>query len=59
MDAKVADKEFAIAGKKFSSRFLIGTSRYPNQQVMMDAIEASGAEETIIVVRATIISISE
>ncbi len=51
MDAKVADKEFAIAGKKFSSRFLIGTSRYPNQQVMMDAIQASGAEIVTVAVR--------
>ena len=51
MDAKVADKEFIIAGKRFSSRFLIGTSRYPNQQVMMDAIEASGAEIVTVAVR--------
>ena len=51
MDAKVEDKEFTIAGKKFSSRFLIGTSRYPNQQVMMDAIEASGAEIVTVAVR--------
>ena len=51
MDAKVEGKEFIIAGKKFSSRFLIGTSRYPNQQVMMDAIEASGAEIVTVAVR--------
>jgi thiazole synthase len=51
MDAKVADKEFTIAGKKCSSRFLIGTSRYPNQQVMMDAIEVSGAEIVTVAVR--------
>lgn len=51
MDAKVADKEFTIAGKRFSSRFLIGTSRYPNQQVMMDAIEVSGAEIVTVAVR--------
>ena len=51
MDAKVANKEFTIAGKTFSSRFLSGTSRYPNQQVMMDAIEASGAEIVTVAVR--------
>ena len=51
MGGKVADKEFTIAGKKFSSRFLIGTSRYPNQQVMMDAIEVSGAEIVTVAVR--------
>jgi thiazole synthase len=51
MDAKVATKQLTIAGKVFSSRFLIGTSRYPNQQVMMDAIEASGAEIVTVSVR--------
>jgi thiazole synthase len=51
MDAKVATKELTIAGKTFSSRFLIGTSRYPNQQVMMDAIDASGAEIVTVAVR--------
>lgn len=51
MDAKVADTGLTIAGKKFSSRLLIGTSRYPNQQVMLDAIEASGAEIVTVAVR--------
>lgn len=51
MDAKVATKQLTIAGKVFSSRFLIGTSRYPNQQVMMDAIDASGAEIVTVSVR--------
>jgi len=51
MDAKVATKQLTIAGKSFSSRFLIGTSRYPNQQVMLDAIEASGAEIVTVAVR--------
>ncbi|MDA1323269.1 MAG: thiazole synthase [Proteobacteria bacterium] len=51
MDAKVATKQLTIAGKTFSSRFLIGTSRYPNQQVMLDAIDASGAEIVTVAVR--------
>ena len=51
MDAKVATKQLTIAGKTFSSRFLIGTSRYPNQQIMMDAIDASGAEIVTVAVR--------
>lgn len=51
MDAKVATKQLTIAGKSFSSRFLIGTSRYPNQQVMLDAIDASGAEIVTVAVR--------
>ena len=33
-----------IAGTSFSSRLIAGTARYPNQQVMLDALEASGAE---------------
>lgn len=33
-----------IAGTTFSSRLFAGTARYPNQQVMLEAIEASGAE---------------
>ena len=33
-----------IAGTSFSSRLIAGTARYPNQQVMLDALAASGAE---------------
>jgi thiazole synthase len=33
-----------IAGTTFSSRLIAGTARYPNQQVMLDALVASGAE---------------
>ena len=33
-----------IAGTTFSSRLIAGTARFPNQQVMLDALEASGAE---------------
>ncbi len=33
-----------IAGTSFSSRLIAGTARYPNQQVMLDALEASGTE---------------
>lgn len=51
MDAKVAKKQLTIAGKSFSSRLMIGTSRYPNQQVMLDAIEASGAKIVTVAVR--------
>jgi thiazole synthase len=40
-----------IAGKSFQSRLLIGTSRYPNQQVMLDALDASGAEIVTVSVR--------
>jgi thiazole synthase len=33
-----------IAGTTLNSRLIAGTARYPNQQVMLDALEASGAE---------------
>src|SRR6478736_2887730 len=33
-----------IAGTSFSSRLIAGTARFPNQQVMLDALQASGAE---------------
>jgi thiazole synthase len=33
-----------IAGTTFTSRLIAGTARFPNQQVMLDALEASGAE---------------
>ncbi len=33
-----------IAGRSLRSRLILGTARFPNRQVMLDAIEASGAE---------------
>src|SRR4029079_15682140 len=33
-----------IAGTKLSSRLFCGTAGYPNQQVRLDSLEASGAE---------------
>src|SRR5579875_302371 len=35
---------FIIAGTTLNSRLIVGTARYPNQQVMLDSLEASGAE---------------
>ena len=52
MDAKPAPtKGMTIAGKTFGSRLMIGSSRYPNPQVMLNAIEASGAEIVTVAVR--------
>ena len=42
---------FAIAGKTFASRLLLGTSGYPNRQVMLDALKAGGAEIVTVSVR--------
>jgi thiazole synthase len=33
-----------IAGERLGSRLFIGSAGYPNQQVLLDALEASGAE---------------
>ncbi len=46
----MSDK-LTIAGTSFDSRLFIGTSRYPNQQVMLDAIAASGAEVATVSIR--------
>src|SRR5258708_7780906 len=40
-----------LAGESFASRLLIGTAGYPNQQQMLDAIEASGAEIVTVSIR--------
>ncbi len=40
-----------IGEMRFHSRLLIGSSRYPNQQVMLDALEASGAEIVTVAIR--------
>lgn len=45
------DDEFVIAGQRLKSRLFIGSSRYPNNQVMLDAIKASGAEVVTVAIR--------
>lgn len=40
-----------IADRRFGSRLFIGSSRYPNQQVMLDALDASGAEVVTVAIR--------
>lgn len=42
---------FTLAGRTFSSRLLIGTAGYPNQQVMLDSVQASGAEIVTLSIR--------
>ncbi len=51
MDGQIAGGKLTIAGKSFASRLMIGTSRYPNQQVMLDALKASGASIVTVAVR--------
>jgi thiazole synthase len=40
-----------IADKTFTSRLLIGSARYPNNQVMVDAIAASGSQIVTVAIR--------
>ncbi len=49
MDAQ--PDRFSIAGRAFGSRLFIGTAGYPNRQIMLEAIEASGAEVVTVSVR--------
>ncbi len=40
-----------IADQSFTSRLILGTAGYPNQQVMLDALAASGAEMVTVSIR--------
>jgi thiazole synthase len=40
-----------IADKSFGSRLLIGSTTYPNSQIMLDSIRASGAEIVTVAIR--------
>jgi thiazole synthase len=40
-----------IADKTFTSRLLIGSARYPNNQVMVDSIAASGSQIVTVAIR--------
>jgi thiazole synthase len=45
------DDPFLIAGTALRSRLFIGTAGYPNQQVMLDSLVASGAELVTMSIR--------
>ncbi len=40
-----------IAGIEFSSRLLMGSARFPNQQVLLDSLQASGCEIVTVAIR--------
>ncbi|MDP6779304.1 MAG: thiazole synthase [Candidatus Latescibacteria bacterium] len=42
---------FTIADREYQSRLLIGSARYPNMQVMLEAIDASGAQIVTVGIR--------
>lgn len=45
------DTPFAIGGRVFRSRLMVGTGKYPDPAVMVRALEASGAEIVTVAVR--------
>jgi thiazole synthase len=49
--AAEADDPLVIGDHQFSSRLIVGTSRYPNPQVMLDALEATGTELVTVAIR--------
>src|SRR5438552_4297012 len=48
---RVGFMSFTIANKIFNSRLIVGTSRYPDPQTMLDSLEASGAEMVTVSIR--------
>ncbi|MGH7537254.1 MAG: thiazole synthase [Gemmatimonadales bacterium] len=47
----VHDTPFTIGGRAFESRLMVGTGKYQTNEVMVRAIEASGAEIVTVAVR--------
>ena len=48
---KELDSPLEIAGVKVASRLIVGTGKYTTNQIMIDAIRASGAEMVTVAVR--------
>ena len=42
---------FELAGKSYQSRLILGTSRYPNPKIMVEALEASGTQLVTVSIR--------
>jgi thiazole synthase len=45
------DDGFTLGGETLRSRLFVGSAGYPNQQIMLDAIGASGAEMVTVAIR--------
>ncbi len=45
------DDRWKVGPYEFSSRLLVGTAKYPNYQVMLDALEASGTDLVTVAIR--------
>ena len=50
-EARALDTPFEIGGRTFTSRLIVGTGKYTTNQVMVDAIRASGADMVTVAVR--------
>ncbi|MTW16292.1 thiazole synthase [Rhodoplanes serenus] len=50
-DPKTPSDPLVIAGRSFRSRLFLGTAGYPNRQVMLDALAASGTEMVTAAIR--------
>src|SRR5690242_21782840 len=46
-----ADQPLVVGGRTFRSRLMVGTGKYPDNETMVRAIEASGAEIVTVAVR--------
>lgn len=51
MEQRKQEDTWELGGKTFRSRLMIGTSQYPNPELMFRAIEASGAEIVTLSIR--------
>ena len=45
------DQPLTIGGRAFASRLMVGTGKYTDNETMVRAIEASGAEVVTVAVR--------
>ena len=45
------DDRWKVGPYEFSSRLLVGTAKYPNYKVMLDALEASGTDLVTVAIR--------
>src|SRR5947209_6383990 len=48
---RMHDNTFEIAGQRLGSRLILGTAGYPTQQIMREAVEASGCSMVTLSVR--------
>jgi thiazole synthase len=51
LSATTSKDGLTIAGKTFSSRLIVGTSRYPDPQTMLASLEATGTELVTVAIR--------